>query len=93
MALNLLQQGLGEDGVSTELQAAPCPIASLSPAYLLLAQLFSCSLTVGYWHSLDLLLPALGILQPGAQRIRTFTVVAKLAAQLFKLPLPHISLG
>lgn len=93
MTLNLLQQGLREEGVSIELQAVPYRMPSLPWAYLLLAQLFSRSLTVGYWHGLDLLLSPLGILQPGAQGIRTLTVVAKLAAQLFKLALPHIRLG
>lgn len=93
MMLNLLQQGLREEGVSIELQAAPSHRPSLSWTYLLLAQLLSRSLTVGYWHGLDLLLPPLGILQPGAQRIHALTVVAKLAAQLLKLTLPHISLS
>lgn len=93
MTLNLLQQGLREEGVSIELQAAPYRMPSLPWAYLLLAQLLSSSLTVGYWHGLDLLLPPLGVLQPGAQRICTLTVVAKLAAQLFQLTLPHVSLG
>lgn len=93
MTLNLLQQGLREEGVSTELQAVPYRMPSLPWAYLLLAQLLSCSLTVGYWHGLDLLLPPLGILQPGTQWIRALTVVAKLAAQLFQLTLPYVSLG
>lgn len=62
-------------------------------AYLLLAQLLSCGLTVGYRHSLDLFLPPLGVLKPGAQWICTLTVVAELAAQLFELTLSHISLG
>lgn len=72
---------------------ARLPPARPGPTYLLLPQLLLHGLAVGQWHGLDLLLPLLGVLQPGAQRVRALAVVTQLAAQLLELALPHIGLG
>ena len=79
---------------SQRVQHPPCPApARLAGAHLLLPQLLSHGLAVGQWHGLDLLLPLLGVPQPGAQRVRALTVITQLAAQLLELALPHVGLG
>lgn len=79
--------------VSTAGRTPPrAPPAPPAQAHLLLPQLLTHGLAVGQRHGLDLLLPPLGVLQPGAQGVGALTVVTQLAPQLLELALPHVSL-
>lgn len=60
--------------------------------YLLLSQLFFQSLAVSDGHSLDLLLPLLGVVDPADQPVVALAIVAQLAAELLKLSLTKVHL-